>query len=63
MRKTIYANWDELPLLLSINQMAILFGVTDQTIKRWVKKGLIPHKSVEKTIVFPKARIKELTGA
>jgi excisionase family DNA binding protein len=40
--KKFYRDWDELPLLLTLGQCALLFGKSYETIRTWVKKGILP---------------------
>ena len=37
-----YRDWDELPVLLTLSQVAILFDMTLDTDQKWAKKGKIP---------------------
>ena len=41
MRKAIVNNWAELPVLLSIEQTALVFDKTTVTIKHWLYDGKI----------------------
>ena len=40
--RKIYRDWDELPLLLTLGQCAILFNKSYETIRTWVRKGVLP---------------------
>ena len=42
MKKAYYKNWDELPLIMTIGQVAILLGKSYETIRLWAKAGNIP---------------------
>lgn len=35
-------SWDQLPLMLSPEEMAALYGVSQKTISRWQRDGHIP---------------------
>lgn len=37
-----YRDWDELPVLLTLSQVAILLDITLDTAQKWAKKGKIP---------------------
>lgn len=41
MQKTIVSNWDKLPVLLSVEQTALIFDKTTVTIKHWLYDGKI----------------------
>ena len=40
MKKSIYTNYDELPLLLSVKQLVDLMGVSDSTIYELIQEGV-----------------------
>lgn len=51
--KTV-SNWDNLPVVLDINTVALLFGVTEVTIKHLVYKGELKATKLGKKWIFDK---------
>lgn len=43
--------------LYSLAEMAIIFGVTRQTIYAWTRKGTIPHIKIGKKVYYTKQQI------
>ena len=35
------SNWDKLPVALDLHTVALIFDVTDATIKNWIYKGAL----------------------
>ena len=54
MKKSIYTNYDELPLLLSVKQLVDLMGVSDSTIYELIQEDDFPSLRIGKRIVVPK---------
>lgn len=40
--KKYYRSWDELPVMLTIGQCALLFSKNYDTIRSWIAKGILP---------------------
>ena len=51
--KKIY-NWDSLPVLLTVHDVAIILGVGDATVYRNARQGIIPSVKVGRLIRFEK---------
>ena len=58
MANTIISNWDKLPVVLDLNTVALIFGVTEVTIKQLLYKGELKGKKLGKKWVFDKEYIK-----
>lgn len=41
-----YRDWDELPIILTLEQVAILLNITFATASRWARAGKIPAVKV-----------------
>lgn len=41
-----YRNWDELPILLTMGQCAVLLNVSYECATKWAKSGKIPAKKI-----------------
>lgn len=58
MTKAVISNWDKLPVVLDLNTVALIFGVTEVTIKQLLYKGELKGKKLGKKWVFDKEYIK-----
>lgn len=58
MTKTVINNWDKLPVILDLNTVALIFGVTEVTIKKLLYNGELKGKKLGKKWVFDKEYIK-----
>ena len=56
MKKSIYTNYDELPLLLSVKQLVDLMGVSDSSIYELVQEDDFPSLRIGNRIVVPKEK-------
>ena len=62
VQRKFYRNWDELPLLLTLGQCAILFDKSYETIRLWVKKGHLPATQIGSEFFVAKAEIMAMFG-
>ena len=63
MKKSIYTNYDELPLLLSVKQLVDLMGVSDSTIYELIQETEFPSLRLGKRIVVPKEELRKWISA
>lgn len=62
MQKTnIINNWDKLPVVLDLQTVALIFNVTDTTVKQWIYKGQLKGSQIGRKWIFDKEYIKSLT--
>lgn len=54
------SNWDKLPVVLDIHIVALIFDVTEVTIKRWIYKGALKGTKTGNKWIFDKEYIKAL---
>ena len=59
MKKSIYTNYDELPLLLSVKQLVALMGVSDSSIYELIQEDDFPSLRIGKRIVVPKQELRK----
>ena len=59
MKKSIYTNYDELPLLLRVKQLADLMGVSDSSIYELIQEADFPSLQIGKRIVVPKEELRK----
>jgi len=57
--KTI-SNWDKLPVALDIETVALIFNVTQTTVKNWLYNGTIQGRKIGRKWIFDKQYIKSL---
>ena len=62
MRKPSIHNWDKLPLILDTKTVALIYGVTPNTIKRWVYTNQIKGFKLGRKWLFDKSYIQSLTS-
>ena len=63
LKKSIYTNYDELPLLLSVKQLVDLMGVSDSTIYELIQEDDFPSLRIGKRIVVPKEELRKWISA
>jgi len=51
-------NWDQLPVVLDLHTVALVFGVTDLTVKHWIYNGTIKAQKMGRLWRFDKEYIK-----
>ncbi len=56
-KKQFYRSWDELPLLLTLGQCAMLFGKSYETMRTWVAEGILPAEKVGREYRVAKAAL------
>ena len=61
LKKSVISNWDQLPILLDLHTVALVFNVSDLTVKQWLYKGLIKGSKIGRKWIFNKDYIKSLT--
>ena len=59
MKKSIYKSYDELPLLLTVKQLADLLGVSDSIVYELIQEDGFPSLRIGKRIVIPKEELRE----
>ena len=63
LKKSVYTNYDELPLLLSVKQLVDLMGVSDSTIYELIQEDDFPSLRIGKRIVVPKEELRKWISA
>lgn len=61
MQRQVISNWDKLPIVFDLHTVALIFDVTDVTVKNWLKQGNIIGFKIGRKWYFDKAYIKSLT--
>lgn len=63
MQKTsIVNNWEKLPVILDLQTVALIFNVTETTVKTWIYKGQLTGSKIGHKWIFDKEYIKSLTS-
>lgn len=60
--KTI-SNWEKLPVALDIETVALIFDVTQATVKNWLYSGTIQGRKIGRKWIFDKQYIKSLLNS
>lgn len=60
--KTI-SNWDKLPVALDTETVALIFDVTQTTVKNWIYSGTIQGRKIGRKWIFDKQYIKSLLNS
>lgn len=60
--KIVISNWDKLPVVLSLHTVALIFDVSEVTVKHWIYDGVIKGSKVGKNWYFDKSYIISLTS-
>lgn len=59
----VISNWDKLPVILDLPTVALIFNVTESTVKSWIYKGQLKGSKIGRKWVFDKEYIKSLTNS
>ena len=59
MKKSVFTNYDELPLLLNTTQLADLLGVSHSSVYELIQKSGFPSLRIGKRIVIPKEELRQ----
>lgn len=62
MNKIYITNWEKLPVNLDLQTVALIFNVTQDTVKQWLYKGYIKGVKIGRKWIFSKDYIKSLTN-
>lgn len=55
-------NWDKLPVVLDLQTVALIFNVTEPTVKSWIYKGKLKGSKIGHKWIFDKEYIKSITN-
>lgn len=56
------SNWDALPVVLDIHTAALIFGVSEVTIRRWVVKKILVGTKIGGQLLFDKKYIQSIVS-
>ena len=59
MKKSVFTNYDELPLLLNTTQLADLLGVSHSSVYELIQEPSFPSLRIGKRIVIPKEELRQ----
>lgn len=59
MKKSVFTNYDELPLLLNTTQLADLLGVSHSSVYELIREPGFPSLRIGKRIVIPKEELRQ----
>ena len=59
MKKFVFTNYDELPLLLNTTQLADLLGVSHSSVYELIQEPGFPSLRIGKRIVIPKEELRQ----
>lgn len=60
MKQQIINNWDKLPVALDLRTVALIFDVTDVTVKNWLYSGTIKGSKIGNKWFFDREYVKSL---
>lgn len=60
MKSAVIKSWDKVPVVLDLHDAALVFGVTEETIKRWLYSGEISGRKIGRRWFFDKDYLREL---
>ena len=60
MKTATVTNWERLPAVIDIHMVALIFGVTDGTVKRWIYSGKIEGRKIGRQWFFDRDYFREL---
>ena len=59
MKESMYKSYDELPLLLNVETVAKVLGVSDSSVYELIQEDDFPSLRIGKRIVIPKEELRE----
>lgn len=59
MKKIYYRDWDELPLLLTLEQCAVVLNMSYERVRRWAQTGVLPATKIESTWRVSKFKLRD----
>ena len=59
MKKSVFTNYDELPLLLNTTELADLLGVSHSSVYELIQEPGFPSLRIGKRIVIPKEELRQ----
>ena len=59
MKKSVFTNYNELPLLLNTTQLADLLGVSHSSVYELIQEDGFPSLRIGKRIVIPKEELRQ----
>lgn len=62
MKNTKITNWIELPISLDVKMIALIFDVTEVTVKHWIKAGILQGHQIGRKWYFEKEYIRPLVS-
>lgn len=62
MRQNFYLTWDEVPVLISLEQASILLGIGIDAVRKQCVKNELPATKIGKTWHIDKQRLMEQFG-
>lgn len=62
MKNNKITNWNELPVLLDVKMIALIFDVTEVTVKHWIKAGILQGHQIGRKWYFEKDYIRSLVS-
>lgn len=54
-----YRDWDELPLLLTLEQCAVILNMSYEMTRRWARTGVLPAVKIESTWRVSKDKLRD----
>lgn len=63
MKESMYKSYDELPLLLNVETVAKVLGVSDSSVYELIQEDDFPSLRIGKRIVIPKEELRKLITA
>lgn len=61
-KNQVINNWDKLPVILDLQTVALIFNVTEVTVKHWIYKGTLKGLKIGNKWIFDKEYIKSLVN-
>ena len=63
MKESMYKSYDELPLLLNVETVAKVLGVSDSSVYELIQEDDFPSLRIGKRIVIPKEELRKWISA
>lgn len=60
IKKKKISNWDNLPVVLDLKTVSLIFSVAEITVRRWLSKNQIKGKKIGNKWFFEKEYIKSI---
>lgn len=61
-KKTQVYNWERLPVVLDVHTVALVFGCTDDCVKKWLQSGKLQGSKIGRKWIIDKEYLRQVVA-